>query len=296
MDNNYGWIIYSKKSIRPNPKDNAFDWMIQEARKVGLNVEILFEEDIDMICNGTNLVILHQNEPKKIPDFALLRSYCIPIAKQLEFLGVKTYNNSMALSNSLDKWHTHQLLALNRIKAPKTIFTLDNNISYDKLSRQLGFKIIIKEIYGSRGEGVFLANDKEEFENIMKYVKGRVLFQEYIETSHGKDIRVHVIGDRVVASVLRKSDIDFRSNYSQGGKAYCYQIDNHIEKLAINSAKALGLEIAGIDLLFGDGEILVCEVNGIPGFRTIGLTSKANIPSEIFKYIKATLCKGVTNE
>ncbi|RKD25482.1 gamma-F420-2:alpha-L-glutamate ligase [Caminicella sporogenes DSM 14501] len=289
MNRNHGWIIYSKKSIRPDPKDNAFDWMIEEAKKAGLNVEILFEEDIDLICDNEGLKILYQNKFKDIPTFVLLRSYCISIAKQLELLGVRTYNTSTALSNSLNKWYTHQLLTIKNIKMPKTLFTSNNSISYEKLSRQLGRKIIIKEIHGSKGEGVFLAESKEEFEYIIKNVKENILFQEYIETSCGRDIRVHVIGNRVVASVLRKSNKDFRSNYSQGGSAFSYDIDSCIEKIAVESTKALGLEIAGVDLLFGEEEILVCEVNGIPGFRTISATSKINIPREIFNYIKSTL-------
>ena len=111
------------------------------------------------------------------------------------------------------------------------------------------------------------------------------MLQQYISRSFGRDVRVWVIGNSVAGSVLRYSDTSFLSNYAQGGEDMQYEIDSEIKDLALRSTQALGLEFAGVDILFDEGGYTVCEVNGNAGFRTISSVSDKNIPYQLFDYI-----------
>lgn len=277
------WIIYSKLILEPN-KTNAMPWMLEEAKLVGFDAQVIYAENITIKISSSTLKIYHNNIEIELPDIAFMRCYDIPLIRQLELLGVTTFNKSYALDNCLDKWTTHQLLAKNNISTPDTIYSRFYK-SYEDISVHFGNKFIVKELRGSKGDNVFLVDDEDSFNHAITSCISP-LFQEYIDTSYGKDIRVHVIDNQVVATVLRVSDNDFKSNFSQGGRAESYDADERVKQLAIESAKALGLEFAGIDILFTDDDYTVCEVNGVPGFRTVGLTSDISIPRKMFKYIR----------
>ena len=100
------------------------------------------------------------------------------------------------------------------------------------------------------------------------------------------DIRVYVLGDKVLGCVKRISDSSFKSNYSLGGRVEKYELTDSIKEISLSAAKAIGLEFCGIDLLFTKDSFTVCEVNGNAGFRTITMVSDIDIPIELFKWIK----------
>lgn len=279
------WIIYSKVVLNPL-RNNAVSWMLDEAVALGFDAQIIYCEDL-MMGTSKDLTIYHKGEITNLPDVAFLRTYDISMIEHLERMGIQTFNTSKALNACLDKWHTHQILTNQNIPSPKTLFSL-HAVSYVDIKKQLSLPFIIKDNKGARGEQVYLIHNEDEFDQATNQCQD-ALFQEYINTSYGKDIRVHVIGDRVVATVLRVSESDFKSNYSQGGQALPYELDDIGKQLAIKSTHALGLHFSGVDLLFTEHGYTVCEVNGVPGFRTVGLTSETNLPHEMLRYIKENI-------
>lgn len=277
------WIIYSKVVLNPN-KNNALSWMLDEAENQGFDAEIVFTEDLLLETSNNEFIIYHKGEKTDYPDIALIRCYDIAMIKHLELAGVKTFNHSQALRNCLDKWSTHQLLTKASIPTPKSLFS-DHSMTYETIKKILSLPFIVKDNLGARGEQVFLVDSEKTFKAALS--KCQIPFyQEYVKTSYGRDVRIHVIDNQVVASVLRQSNDDFKSNFSQGGNALSYEVDQEIANLAISSTQALGLDFAGIDILFTEEGYTVCEVNGIPGFRTVGLTSKYNIPLAMMKTIR----------
>jgi gamma-F420-2:alpha-L-glutamate ligase len=117
-----------------------------------------------------------------------------------------------------------------------------------------------------------------------------IIIQEFIESSRGRDLRVFVIGGRAVACMERTGKAgDFKSNYSRGGSVKKFDLNPEIEWLATESAKILGLDIAGIDLLFDGDHYKICEANSSPGFEGLESCCDINIPAEIYKYIKVRL-------
>lgn len=276
------WIIYSKIVLDPN-KTNALSWMMDEARALGIEAEILFAEDLTMTV-GTSLHILHKGQSISPPDAAFLRCYDIAMIQQLELMGIMTFNNATALRDCLDKWRTHQLLIKAGIPTPKSLYGL-HDVAFETVVDTLGLPFVLKDNYGKKGEQVYLVQNKADFLRGIEACHSP-LFQAYIASSYGKDIRIHVIGDEAVTSVLRVSKGDFKSNYSQGGQALLHDLTPALAALAVKSAKALSLDFAGVDVLFDGDDYTICEVNGVPGFRTVGLTSKANIPQAMLKHIK----------
>jgi RimK family alpha-L-glutamate ligase len=285
-----GWIIYEEN--QQTKKMNALDWMKEEANKAGLNVEIMFLEYFSIAIIDNKFAVFYKGEQQvELPKFVLFRCYDLVLANQLDKLGVKVFNKPEAMENSLNKWFTHRILAENKIKTPNTIHLCSSMWDYSKIKKVLGIPFIVKEIIGSKGEGVYLINDEDSFNNLQFKLKNKeVIFQEFIQSSYGRDIRVYVVGDNVVGAVIRKSETDFRSNFSLGGEAIPFELDEKIKNIAIQSTRAANLDIAGVDLLFGENDdVLVCEINSNAGFRTLYSCYKTNVPREIMLHIKKCL-------
>ena len=122
-----------------------------------------------------------------------------------------------------------------------------------------------------------------------------IIIQEFIKDTWGKDLRVFVVNNKVVGCMMRQStDDDFRANLSRGGEGFPYEVNEQIEWLSSESSKALGLDIAGVDLLFQNGGYKICEVNSNPGFEGMENFTKKNIAGEIVSFIKLKL--GLNNE
>src|SRR5690625_4957309 len=152
------------------------------------------------------------------------------------------------------------MLAKHKLTIPKTItapkqFGYQNYLDVNfakKIHTYLSFPLIIKEAYGSFGEQVYLIKTEQQLQEKVRELSGiPYLFQEFIQSSYGKDIRLHVVGDNVVASMLRQSQTDFRANVSAGGSMEAYQPTTVEKELAIAATKAIGADFAGVDLLFG---------------------------------------------
>lgn len=284
---NRGWVLYPK-SVLDNAT-NAFDWLRQEAKKFNVDVDILFFEDFQIVSGKKNLV-LYENREMALPSFIVVRGYELLLSRHFELLDIPVINSAESMALSLNKMKTHQILSANQINTPETIYNSIANYTYRGLSdRFKDDRFIIKGLEGSRGTDVFLIENQRELENAIRTCKGYCVAQQFVGSSYGKDVRAWVVGDEVVASVLRYSDVSFKSNFSQGGKVILYDMTDKEKALAVQSVKLLGLEFAGIDLLFGeDGGFTVCEINGNAGFRSIASISENDIPHRLFKYIYNT--------
>lgn len=179
------------------------------------------------------------------------------------------------------------------IVAPMTY----ENIGYtdmnflDKVAEKFGFPLVIKECFGSFGMQVYMAHDMDELKKRVSDIGGKpMIFQKFIEKSSGFDVRLQVVGDEVVAAMYRYTDDgDFRANITHGGKMKSYEPDASEIKLATDTVKALGLDFAGVDLLFSNGADMpadmVCEVNSNAHFKNIFDCTGVNVADEIMKYI-----------
>lgn len=279
-----GWAIYPshQKSV-----SNAFEWMIESAAKNGISLTLRFADRISITIGDKLTKILYDGEECALPHFVLMRHYDHNLSTIFENMGIRVFNTTSSMMLSQNKLLTH--LALQKCNI-KTIFTLYGVSDYDECVNKLGLPFVMKAIIGSKGEDVHLIENESSFENKKEDITlygGAIIAQRYISSSYGRDLRLWVVGGNVVASVLRWNDKSFKSNISLGGLAKNVDVSNEVKLLAIGSCKSIGLELAGVDILFDGDEYTVCEVNGNAGFRAFGMSGDdSDIPHEIFKYVR----------
>lgn len=296
-----GWILYkhSMKELRPDAYE--INHFIKTAKTLGINIRVLKPEEIDLLVTREDRKsILVNGGTTTLPDFLLPRMgsgttyFALSVIRHLERLGIKTFNSSHSIDIVKDKLYTQQILAESDLPVPKTMLA-KFPINSELVEKHIGFPVVVKTISGSQGKGVHLSSTKHDFEDLMHFIettdsKANIIVQEYIKTSHGKDLRVFIIGGKVVACMERRtSDNSFKANFSRGANVIKYKVSSKIEWLATETARILNLDIAGIDLLFDGDNFRICEANSSPGFKGIEKCHNIDIPKEIYKFIKLRL-------
>jgi ribosomal protein S6--L-glutamate ligase len=212
------------------------------------------------------------------------------VVRQLELMKVYTPIKSQAILRSRDKLRSMQVLAKSGVDIPKTVFAKHPAQVTELINMVGGPPVIIKLLEGTQGVGVVLAETIKAAKSTIEAfygLKANFLIQEFISESKGADIRVFVIGNKVVAAMRRQgADGDFRSNLHRGGQGFLIELTPEEERTAIAAAKALGVKIAGVDLLQSERGPLVMEVNSSPGLKGIEEVSGIDIASLIIGYIE----------
>jgi ribosomal protein S6--L-glutamate ligase/gamma-F420-2:alpha-L-glutamate ligase len=265
----------------------------EEFEKLKIAVDIKRNDFFPAITNG-----LIESTVKDY-DFCVYLDKDKYVARLLEKAGLRLFNRAKCMEVCDDKMATHIALANSSIPMPKTIpgllcYNKEEAVRDEivtKLNALLNFPIIIKESYGSLGKGVYKAENLTELKEIMEQIKCVPhLFQEFIKESYGKDIRVIVIGNKVFTQMLRKSDVDFRSNAELGGCAYESNLPQNYIDLCEKVAKILELDYCGIDILIGkNGNPSVCEVNSNAFWGKIEQVTKTNVAKAYAMHIIKSL-------
>ncbi|MNS65411.1 Ribosomal protein S6 modification protein [compost metagenome] len=212
--------------------------------------------------------------------------------RQLEMQGVYSISSSIAISRSRDKLRSLQLLAKAGVGIPKTVVSR-NTTDIDSLLDRLGdMPVIIKLARGTHGNGVVLAETKKAAKSVLQafYLTNddgtNILLQEFVKESAGTDIRAFVVGGRVIASMKRQSlDDDFRSNLHKGGEGTIVKLTEEERKMAVKAARAMGLNVAGVDMMRSARGPLILEVNASPGFGIEKVTGR-DVASPIIEYVE----------
>ena len=211
----------------------------------------------------------------------------LDILHRLNRLGSRIINQPSAIEKAVDKYHALTILEEKGVPVPRTIVVEDPRLALEAFD-ELGGDIVIKPIFGSRGIGITRVTDREVAGRILRTLAfhHHVLYlQEFIP--HGtQDIRAFVIGDRIVAAMYRVGK-GWKTNVSQGAEAIALKPSSEVEALAVKTAKVIGCEVAGVDILEGDGRLVVNEVNSQPGFRGLQSTTKVDLAGRIVDYMLA---------
>ena len=283
-----GWLIVNG-FLGSNKFNELYNYLQNSANEYGILLQIKSNDElVGELSSGF----------EKLPDFAIFWDKDVYLAKRLEKSGVRLFNSATAVEICDNKILT-ALTLNNKVKTPKTIIapkTFEGVNYSDKTflknaTKELGFPLIIKEAYGSFGHQVYLANNLEQAENIIDGLGYKeFLMQEFISSSYGKDVRVNVVGGKVVCAMLRYNENDFRSNISSGGKMKKITLNAKQEELAVKVCKIIGLDFAGVDILFGENDQpILCEVNSNPHFKSSLECTGVDMSKEIIKYIKDVL-------
>lgn len=222
--------------------------------------------------------------------------YGTAILRQFEMMGVYSLNESTSITRSRDKLRCLQILSRSGIGLPTTSYAHSTKMTEKLIEMVGGAPCVIKLIEGTQGKGVILAETRKAAESVIdgfRQMKAHFLVQEFIKESNGCDIRAFVIGDKVVASMMRRAkEGEFRSNLHRGGSAEPVEITQEEAQVAVNAAKALGLSVAGVDLLRSSRGPLVLEVNSSPGLQGIEASTGLDIAGLILDYIEENVSLG----
>jgi len=283
-------ILIVNEFLRTNKFKEIHSWLQEAASKHGIELEIR--------SNAEMLAVIGEDAAKTDTeaDFILFLDKDTRLAFYLEQLGYPVFNSSRAISICDDKAMTHLILMNSGIRMPETMiapFTFENigytNYNFlNKVAGRLGFPLIVKECFGSFGQQVYLINSYDELLAKMRNIGPKpVIFQRFIKSSFGRDIRLQVVGDKVIAAMYRYSDKgDFRANLTNGAKMKSYIPTDRQCELALKACKLIGLDFAGVDILFGENdEPLVCEVNSNAHFKNIYDCTGVNVADAIIEHI-----------
>jgi gamma-F420-2:alpha-L-glutamate ligase len=299
--NRFGWMLV-KDRFWESYETNR---LIEEFQKQDIEIQLVDPNTIDIFVNKENKKsILVNGLESDLPKFVFPRTgsgtsyYIKAVIRHFERMDIPVINSSDAIDNVKDKLYTHQILAQSNLDIPKTML-LRYPIDIDFVEKNIGFPVIVKKISGSYGRGVFLCEDKKSLRQLVTMAELTkksydIIIQEFIKDTWGKDLRVMVVNNKVIGCMMRQAtDDDFRANITRGGEGFPYEVNEQIDWLSVESSKALGLDIAGVDLLFQNGGYKICEVNSNPGFEGMENFTKKNIAGEIVSFIKLKL--GLTN-
>lgn len=305
-----GWLVINE-FLQSNKFNEIHDWLRNAAYKQKINLVLKTNTEllIDLPYNSNTDYIksklkddigksnLKDELLRRKVDFVLFWDKDVKLASYLEQRGFLVFNSSTAIGICDDKSLTHLTLQSAGIQMPRTIIAPMTyaNIGYTNLlflndvAERLGFPMVVKECFGSFGQQVYLVKDLEELKDLLQKTGSKpVLFQQYIAASSGRDIRLQVVGDQVIASMYRHSENgDFRANVTIGGKIKEYMPTMEQRELALDCCKRIGLDFAGVDILFGENdEPIVCEVNSNAHFKNIYDCTGVNAADAIITYIK----------
>lgn len=289
-------ILIINEFLHSEKFNEIHTWLMEAAKKY--NIKMLLKTNAEILIDISTVPSKEHKE--QIADFVLFWDKDVRLAYYLEQLGYPVFNSSKAIELCDDKSLTHLTLMNCNVPMPRTIIapkTFENigYTNYDfltEVAHSIGFPLVIKESFGSFGQQVYLVKDYNELMEKVKQIGTRpILFQQFIKSSFGRDIRIQVVGKQVIASMYRYSeDGDFRANLSIGGKMKALQPTKEQCELALRCCEKIGLDFAGVDLLFGkEDSPVVCEVNSNAHFKNIFDCTGVNAADAIIEHITVKL-------
>ncbi len=270
--------------------------LAEAAEKRGHKVQVLDHLKCDIIIEQNNPLIYYKGE--KITDIdaiiprvgASVTFYGSAVVRQFEMMNVFTTTNSQAIVRSRDKLRSLQLLARAGVGLPKTAFT-----NYSKEEKNLvevvgGAPLVIKLLEGTQGLGVVLAETKKAAQSVIEAfhnLKARVIVQEFIKEAKAADIRAFVVNGEVVGAMKRQGkEGEFRSNLHRGGSATVVKLSRAEKSAALKATEAMGLHIAGVDMLQSSRGPLILEVNSSPGLEGIEKATDIDVADRIIEFVE----------
>lgn len=288
-------ILSSNKTIYSTKR------IAEECRLLGHKVDVLRPTECYMeVSSGSPMVYYKKRKLNKydaiIPRIgASISSYGMAVVRQFEMMGVYCLNSSNSIGRSRDKLRTMQILSQKGLPLPKTSFANSTEQTEMLINLVGGAPTVVKLLEGSQGRGVILGETTKASESLIdafRELQANFLVQEFIKDAQGSDIRCFVIGDKVVSSMMRTAkEGEFRSNIHRGGTGKAIKITPEERKVAIAAARAMKLNLAGVDIIRSSNGPRILEVNSSPGLEGIEGCTGQNIAKSIISYVQTNYTK-----
>ncbi|TCD14554.1 30S ribosomal protein S6--L-glutamate ligase [Oricola cellulosilytica] len=278
--------------------------IVEAAESRGHEIDIVNHTHCYMDITSHRPALYHNGQ--KLPRYdaviprigASVTYYGTAVLRQFEMMGVWPLNESVAIGRSRDKLRSMQILARDGIGLPVTAFSHDAKQTDALLDLVGGEPVIIKLIEGTQGIGVVLGDTRRSAKSVIEAFRGanvNILVQEFIKEAGSTDIRAFVVGGKVVASMMRTgAEGEFRSNLHRGGSAKTLKLTPEERSTAVRAAKAMGLNVCGVDMLRSNHGPVVMEVNSSPGLEGVEKATGVDVAGKIINLIESNAAKGNT--
>lgn len=271
-----GWLIYREEDAERN--QGFITWLQEEAAKQGINLRLIFYHTLSYGVKDGQLFV---HAPFSLPDFVMMRAVDPLLSRQFEYLQVPVFNDAKVAEIANNKAKTHQLFASYGIAMADTSFLAKDQVNASAIERPF----ILKEAKGRSGKQVYKIEHPEDLPN----VDG----EQYIAQApavYGRDLRVFVMGNKIMGAVLRSSDYDFKSNYSLGGSIALHILSEQEKSVVKQIIDILPADFIGIDFVFDKkGRLLLNEIEDVVGSRSLVKLTNINIAATYLKHIVSKL-------
>lgn len=260
-----GWLIYDKEGAKRNT------WFINEVigyvKKRGAVIKLMIAQKLVLSVSDSGFCVIYENQKQEKPDFVLNRTIFPFLSRYFEKNGVDVFNCADVSEICNDKRKTHLYLMNKNIPMMETRF-------FDRRFFECGssdefYPCVVKPANGHGGNGVFIVNNYKELNKIVKSYETDEFLLQKIASEKGCDLRVYIIANKITAAVIRKSENDFRSNFSLGGSVSLYSLSESEEKTVKSVMSHFDLAYAGIDFVFDSGEMKLNEIEDVVGARML---------------------------
>jgi ribosomal protein S6--L-glutamate ligase len=279
--------------------------LVEAAQRRGHVADVLDTLQFDIVVSRRSPGLLYQGKPVGPIDAivprigASITHFGLAVVRQFEMMGVYCLNESQAIARSRDKLRCLQLLSRHDIWLPPTIYTRQADHVPACIERVEGPPVVVKLLEGTQGIGVVLAESMATASSVIEAFHGleqNILIQQFIRAAHGTDIRALVVGRKVVAAMRRQAVAgEFRSNIHRGGTARKVRLPAEYRKTALAAARALGLTLAGVDLIESAQGPMVMEVNSSPGLEGIQKTTGVDVAAAVIEHIERSVVQPQAN-
>ena len=285
-----GWLVVNE-FVKSDKFRELFEMLEAAAVQEGLGLECISNAAVweKLALNDYGLKLADR------PDFVLFWDKDIKLAYELEREGLRLFNRAQAIADCDDKSLTYLRLKDSGVRQPHT-FISPKKFHADGLlpegiiksaGDRLGFPMVMKECLGSFGAQVYLIENPAELEKkIIETGDRPYILQEYIAASKGRDTRLQVVGNEVIAAMKRYNENDFRANITNGGSMELFEPSVEMKEMALEACRVLQLDFAGVDILFGEDGPVLCEVNSNAHFKNLYDCTGINAAEYIIKHIK----------
>ena len=278
--------------------------LVEAAEERGHSLDILNTLRCTMNITSHRPTVLYEGETLTGYDAVIPRigasitQYGLAVLRQFEMMGVWSLNESVAIGRSRDKLRSMQIFAKHGLGLPVTAFAHDPKQTEEVMKIVGGAPVVIKLTEGTQGIGVVLGETDKSAKSVIEAFRGvnvNILVQEFIKEAGSSDLRIFVVGGKVVASMMRTgAPDDFRSNLHRGGSAKSIKITPEERSTAVRAAKVMGLNVAGVDLLRANHGPVIMEVNSSPGLEGIENATGVKVADKIIDFIENNYQPGKT--
>lgn len=285
------WLIYFSDSALYNRR--YIEFYQEEGEKLGITVKLILVEELSFGVRDNERFLKVNGEEPKYPDFAICRAIYPLLSSHLEYMGIRVFNNALLSEICNDKAKTYQYLAGTGIRMVDSDFC-KNRLLKDTMNRMMG-QTVIKAVDGHGGSQVFLMDqdsigDIAVRDSILNGIGGSDAVLQPLTGSRHQDLRVYVIGQEIVAAVLRTAREGFKSNFSLGGEVCLYELSEEEERIVRIITSQFDIGLVGIDFIIGDeGELIFNEIEDVVGSRMLYQCSGINIVEKYLTYIKSLI-------